>query len=250
MGCINKKLPINLQQMKKVLLKEIDYIINDKLYFLDIMFESLKNDIKKDEEKYNNKIKKLKDNMIKEIGSKFDSDNFIYNIIDDNHCTFKHTRGKNDGKFCCKNITINGNKKKYICRIHNKEHIAKKKINKLTNLNIRSTEAISNNIIIEKDKNNKIISDNIRILQNDKNSNKTVNIKKNIENNNKFGIIKKNKENLRNKYNKNIIINNFNVNSFRKIVNNYNYNNNSIYIYNKQNNITLLDFIPEKILSY
>jgi hypothetical protein len=44
--------------MKKVLLEEIYYIINDKLDFLDVIFETLKNEIKKDEDKYNNKIKK------------------------------------------------------------------------------------------------------------------------------------------------------------------------------------------------
>lgn len=165
MVCFNKNLPINLKQMKKVLLSEIDYIINDKLYFLDIIFSSLKNDLKKDEDKYNNKIKKLKDNIIKEISNKFNSDYFLYKIMDDNHCTFKHKRGKRESEFCCKKITNNGDKKKYLCTNHNPKHIPQPKVINKNNeevlssiTNINDNKKIRENIILNKNiyRNNKI----------------------------------------------------------------------------------------------
>lgn len=113
MVCLNEKLPINLKQMKSVFLKELDEIIENEIYYLNGI-----NDEKKD---------KLKNNIIKKMNNKFNSDFFIYRIIHNEHCTYKHQRGKNDGKFCCKRITNNGNKTKFVCTIHNKEHIPRKK---------------------------------------------------------------------------------------------------------------------------
>lgn len=246
MICLNKKLPVDMEEMKKVFIKELDVIIEHKLYYLDVMFPNLKNDIKNDENIYNDKIKKFKNNILKEFKSKFDSDNFIYRIIDQNHCTFKHEKGKNEGKFCCKKITKNGNKKKFICRIHNKDHIPKKKIK------LHEYETSEN---IEKTKNNRIISDKVEIYH-DKINGKIVDInndKKNIEKNRN---IRKNNENFRNK---NIYINKFNINSFRKKINyhkdnisNYIIYNNKKYFNNKpyKHNITLADFIPQNLLSY
>lgn len=148
MGCLNKKLPINLHQMKTILLNEINYIIDDKLYFLDVIFECLKKELKNDEDEYNNKIKKLKDNIIKEIRNKFNCDNFIYRIIDNNHCGFKHKRGKRDQEFCCKKITKNGNKDKYVCTTHNKDHIPNKRKDKNDLLlKINDKDEIQNNEI-------------------------------------------------------------------------------------------------------
>lgn len=214
MGCLNKKLPVDIVVMKNTLLKELDFIMENELEYLNDLDE--------------NKKDKLKKNVLKRFKNQINTDYFNYRIINENHCTYKHTRGKNEGYICCKNITNNGNRKKYICRIHNKEHVPKKK---LSNLNNRSTDA-----------NEKNISDNIEIIHNNKLNNKIVNINKYKDKRN----IKKNNEFFRNKK---MIINNFNINTFKKIVNNYNHYNNSKYIYNKHN-ITLLDFVPKNILSY
>jgi hypothetical protein len=114
MVCLNEKLPINLAQMKKNIIYELDSIIEHNLYYLDEI----------DEEKKT----KIKNSITKEFKNKINTDLFIYRIMDDNYCTFKHNRGKHDGEFCCRRITINGDKKKYLCRVHNKDHVPNKKI--------------------------------------------------------------------------------------------------------------------------
>lgn len=76
------------------------------------------------------KIDKIKTMMNKTINDYFSDDHQIYLSMDDNLCTYKHKKGKNEGKFCCKKITKNGDKNKYICTIHNKNHTPKKRLKK------------------------------------------------------------------------------------------------------------------------
>lgn len=71
-----------------------------------------------------NKIAKDTENYIKD---KLLDDYFIYLTMDDNLCTYKYRRGKKDGNYCCKKITKNGNKKKFVCTKHNPDHIPTKK---------------------------------------------------------------------------------------------------------------------------
>lgn len=130
MVCLNEKLPINKFKMQKVMLNKLEEIIEHELWYLEGV---------KDEKK-----EKLKKSIIKEMKNNFESDHFIYLMIHDEHCTYKHNRGKNNGNFCCKKITKKGDKKKYLCRTHNKNHVPQKRI----------TNTISNTINLDKSVNN------------------------------------------------------------------------------------------------
>lgn len=239
MVCLNEKLPINLKQMRSVLIKEIDSIIEHELYFLEIIFPSLKKDLKSDENIYNNKINKLKKNIIKDIKNKMDTDYFLYRIIDDKHCTFKHSRGKNEGNYCCKKIKTNliDNKEDYLCCTHSKKHIPKKKSIKIdynsTNKK-ENTKCPSSIDILELDQNKN--ESNIELLD-------FVGVKinnSNIPKINKSIIQKKDEKNNNityNKYYKKVINNNgqyitlsndiplvyFWINKIKKIKNKYNF---------------------------
>lgn len=122
MVCLNYKLQINLRQMKTELIKEIDSIIDHELYYID--------DKKLDENRKN----KLKNNIIRKIKKTIDTDNFIYRIMDDEHCTYKYIRGKKEAMYCGKKINTNliDNKKDYLCCSHSKKHIPKKRDKKDT----------------------------------------------------------------------------------------------------------------------
>lgn len=197
-----------MNQMKKVFISKLDEIIEDELYYIDGIKDEKKN--------------RIKNNIIKEMKKKFESDNFIYLILHDDHCTFKHTRGQNDGKFCCKKITENGDKKNYLCRTHNKNHIPQKRI---TNNKINSDKYVDNN------KDNSLNNYSIEVSEPDNPNiisiSKTIYlIKDDIENNIKMQKIQKiQKINYSLKYNninklkinKNININNFNIKRFRNI---------------------------------
>lgn len=105
-----KKLRNNLSLTVKEFLKEaLDYYIDKK------------------------NIEKILKNTEKFIKNKIIEDHFIYINMNDNLCTHKFKRGKRDGEYCCKRITKNGDKSKYICTKHNKGHIPKKKIKKVVN---------------------------------------------------------------------------------------------------------------------
>lgn len=177
MVCFNNKLPIDRLSMKRIMLSKLDEILDNKLWYLEGV---------KDESK-----DKLRKSIIKEMENEFNSDKFIYLMIHDDHCTFKHRRGKNDGNFCCKRITKNGDKKNYVCREHNKNHIPR------TKENIMKKEIDSKN-------------DSIKIINTDNNisSFKT-------KSNNNYILKPKLKKN------KKININSFNFNNFKKIINNY-----------------------------
>lgn len=197
MVCLNDKIPVNIFQMKKVIIDKLDQIIEDELFYIDD--KNLNQDIKD----------KLKNNILKEMKNKLYTDNFIYLIMDNNYCSFKHNRGKNDGKFCCKRITSNGDKKEYLCTIHNKNHIPKTK-----NIKMKIQKIYKNNETLEK-------LEKIETVKNVKDGNNNYIYIKNQNIKNALKI--KNKS----KIHKNIHINNFNINIFRNI--SYNDNNNNHY---------------------
>lgn len=72
----------------------------------------------------------------KYVKEKITEDHFVYLNMNDNICTHKFRKGKRDGEYCCKKITINGNKTKYVCTKHNKDHFPNKR--KIKNV-IKST---------------------------------------------------------------------------------------------------------------
>lgn len=247
---LNRKLPIDIEQMKKIVINEIDEIIEHKLYFLDVIFPTLKNELKKDEKIYNDKIKKLKNDIVKEFKIKINSDYLIYKIIHEEHCIFKHERGKNNGNFCCKRITKNGDKKKYVCTMHNKNHTPKKKIKLIEDKIEGNTKNIIPNLCKINSSNNEIILENseINYKENLNNNIELLSINKKLEDSKKIrkymknSGINKNKKIL--KFNSiNYLNNKININKIKKI---YNYDCQPI-IYNT---FTLLDFIPNNILSY
>ena len=107
MVALNDFLPINHIQLCNNLCKEIDtFMKNEFDHFVK------ENIVEKNSKKINKKIKNL-----------FLSDHFLYLNINDNFCTHKFKKGKDDRRFCCKKITKNGDKKKYVCRKHNPNHV-------------------------------------------------------------------------------------------------------------------------------
>lgn len=241
MVCLNDKLPIDFLKMKKILISELDSVIEDELYYID--------DMKKENKK------KIKINIVKNFKEKINMNHFVYMIIHKNHCTYKHTRGKKDGEFCCKKITKHGDINEYVCTTHNKNHIPtprqnlktkdktllynKKEelINSITkDIELKySTEFRSLNKTIEEFKidikKKEDIVDNLNLEINvlkkykNKTENKDLNIKINEKDEKKiFFEVKK-------KLNKDILINNYNKNK-RNGFSNYKNTNNIICKYN------------------
>lgn len=223
MVCLNNKLPIDVKSMKRIILKELDIILENNLWYLEDVKDERKDKLKKD--------------IVKEMKKNINSDNFLYLIIHNDHCTFKHQRGKKDGNFCCKNITVNGNKDKYVCTQHNRNYIPQK----------RQINTSSNNILISKSinliDNNNLTNESIKdILQKSELENNNTNIKvlssedtSSISNSN--GIKKyKNNHIIKNKIKKINLYNNFNLNYFKKNIkynDQYNSSENIICKYNK-----------------
>lgn len=107
-------------------------------------------------------IEKIKMKINKTINEFFENDYQIYNSMNNNHCTYKHRKGMKEGHYCCKKITKNGNKKKYLCTKHNPEHIPEKKAKKakimeITKINnnriINNTNSRDNKVIVFKKSN-------------------------------------------------------------------------------------------------
>lgn len=151
-------------------------VINDNICFsmkkLRKHFsDDIKNFINRALEHYLNEeeIKKIAENTGEYVKEKLLEDNFIYLTMDDNLCTYKYRRGKKDGNYCCKKITKNGNKHKYVCTRHNPDHIPKKRKNK----NFKNSK---NCKIFE---NNKNINNLVFKLKNDKNKILKKKLKKN-----------------------------------------------------------------------
>lgn len=195
MVCLNETISVNMKELSKLILEKVNQAIEDELYYVD--------DIKDDKKEI------IKNRILKEIKTQVKNDNFIYRIMANNRCTYKHKHGKHDGFFCHKNITKNGDSKKYLCRTHNKFHIPKsrKNIN-----NIEDNNKIINKFTIEK---------SINLIKNDidhypeqlQKINKT---SLNIINDNSIYQKKLFKNNIKRK-NIKIHIDNFNLNYFKKI---------------------------------
>lgn len=137
MAILNDIISLNIKELKKEILKSVEEEIDHELYYLDEINEDRK--------------KILKKNILKNMKIKINTDNFIYTVMDKNICTFKHTRGKKDGHFCCKKITKKGDKKKFVCRTHNKNHIPNKKIKHLKDKSLENKKV---NEKVDHEKNN------------------------------------------------------------------------------------------------
>src|SRR5215216_6435356 len=77
--------------------------------------------------------KKIMGNIIKEKTNDIKSNHFWYVNSSSNICTHIHKRGKKEGFMCHRkiNTNLNGHKPDYLCCIHSKNHIPKKKIKKV-----------------------------------------------------------------------------------------------------------------------
>lgn len=116
MVCLNENISFNIKSLKKNLSLEIQNFMEEYEYLI------------KDK-----KITFLKEQIHKKINSLFNLDHFIYINMNENHCTYKHKRGRNEGYFCCKKIRSNNPKKVFLCVKHDKDHVPlrrKKKNNK------------------------------------------------------------------------------------------------------------------------
>lgn len=170
MVCLNDNIPVNYIQMKKLIALELNDIIEHELYYIEDIDEEKKDKIKK--------------NIVKEMKNKLNTDFFIYRIINNNYCTFKHAKGKKEGYFCCKRITENGDNENFVCTIHNKKHIPKKKVGDINKINTKNinNKPINNFNDIIKINNQKIIIKSIN-NENDNFFKLCKNIKYNIKNN-------------------------------------------------------------------
>lgn len=167
MVCLNDVISFKKNILKNNLKNELNDYIQNNFYLNEIPQLKLESNIKSELTiKIIDNIKNLIKNKINEL---FENDYFLYKNMDDNVCTHKYKRGKNDGRFCCKKITKKGNKEKYVCRIHNPDHKPEKRNNKK----------------LKNSKNNK----NCKIFENNKNiDNSTIKI-----NNSKNKILKRKK---------------------------------------------------------
>lgn len=220
MVCLNENLTINIKQMKNIFISKLDNIIEHELHYIEGI-----NDIKKD---------KIKNAIIKEIKNEMNTDYFMYSIMDDKYCTYKHSRGKKEHQFCCKKITNNGNSKKYVCTIHNKLHIPKKKVNfNISDKNINIMDKYENNGY----NNLKLIEyKNIDPILESKNKKKRKNINsKMIKNNDKHNTIIRKNINSKMLINKKIYIKDFDMKKLKNSLKIYNskiickYNENICY---------------------
>lgn len=203
MVCLNKNLPINISIMKKEIISILDFIIEEKLKYIDGINHEKKERIRK--------------NIIKDFISEIDRDFFIYKIIDENHCVHKYKRGERQGQYCVKKINTNldiNEKKDFLCCKHSKKHKPKKKIKGQPSAN-------NNCIIIETDEKSKI---NIIDNKIDKNIYKRNKINKMYLYNRKIKIKNNKVESINSSFssfNNNILYNSFNIicNSFDSLTN-------------------------------
>lgn len=71
---------------------ELDTIIENELYYLNVIFPNLKID----ENIYNIKIEKIKNNIIKSFKNRISENIIIERIIHNDHCIHRIKRGKHD----------------------------------------------------------------------------------------------------------------------------------------------------------
>lgn len=180
MPCLNKKLVVDFHKMKSVFVQELENIINNEFYYIDVVTN---------EKKY-----KIKNIIVKDFKNKINENNIIEKIIPDNHCIHKYKRGNKEGNYCCNKIRTNlykNDKKDYLCCKHSKKHIPKKRNTKNdTDINLLN----ENKNVLQK----YIVSETL------KDDNKKTNYKYKNENKNNY---------LQKHINKNILENN-NINKF------------------------------------
>lgn len=181
---LNKVISVNIKLLEKWVLEKLGNEIEDELDYVHNITDERK--------------EKIKNNILKRMKYEMKKDNFVYRIMDEKKCVYKHKIGNKDGYFCHKNITKNGDKNEYLCRIHNKHHVPEKKIIK----NIPIKDSI--NIIKEnRNKINNIIknktSEDISSTKNKKENDNVLSLN-NILNNDKPLLLNKNKSNNIYKY--------------------------------------------------
>lgn len=113
MVCLNDKLPIDYNRLRSLFAEELSNIIEYEIYYID----GLKHE----------KKEKIKNNIINAFKNKMNSNFIIEQVIHKDNCIYKYKKGKKDDMVCCKKITKNGDKYKYVCTTHNKNHIPKPK---------------------------------------------------------------------------------------------------------------------------
>lgn len=166
MVVLNDFLPISILSLKTHFSNKLMDILDDKLdYYIETSTVIKKND-----------KKRLFNNIVKEVKNIISSDHFLYLIMDNNYCTHKYKKGKNEGKYCAKKIRSNNPKKVYLCCSHDKDHVPKKK-----NISVDNThspmELINNNI----DDNNKF-KNKIEIKNDPKKKNININYNNQLNN--------------------------------------------------------------------
>lgn len=171
MVCLNKKVPIDLSLMKKVIISELENIIKNKLcYILD----------------KNEKIEKINKNIINELKNRFNTDLFIQRMVHNENCIYKYKRGSKESQLCCNKITINGDKENFVCTKHNKKHIPIKR--NINNISVKKSIELfkeNENVNVKLSGQNIINNDREDIPSKDKR------LKHNVINKNNFKIIKK-----------------------------------------------------------
>lgn len=162
---LNKNIFINIKSLEFNILKIVEDKVQNELYYVDNITDEKK--------------ERIKINILKEVKMEIRKDNFIYRSMADNRCIFKHKNGKNDGHFCHKNITKNGDSKNFLCTKHNKNHIPSKKRLKENKKQVqRNNNIINNNIVCNIRK-----IDSLHIIKSKLITKKNISLKNNINNN-------------------------------------------------------------------
>lgn len=165
MPCLNEKLPIDYFILRKIFIEELKNIINNELEYVDVI--------------KNEKKERIKNNIINDFKNRINTNCIIERVIHKDYCIHRYNRGKNEGNICCKRVTNKGDRNKYVCRIHNKNHIPKKKIlnepvnKRMINTSINNTVKLLTNVNeIKEEKINKFYIKNKINSINKKNYNK------------------------------------------------------------------------------
>lgn len=136
MVCLNTYLPFNKYKLK-----------NNIFNGLQDMMIKLEFDLNLDKIK----VEKINKNIKEEINKMFNNDYFLYLTLDDEYCTHKFKKGRNEGYLCTKkiNTNLNGEKKDYLCTKHSKKHVKRKRLYK--NIDLKLNENINKKQKIIKD---------------------------------------------------------------------------------------------------
>jgi hypothetical protein len=134
---LNEKVLVDIKSLEMNILMIVEEQIENQLDYIHNITDKKKETVK------NNIIKKVKKEIRRDL--------FLHRIMAEDRCTYKHNVGKKDGHFCHNKITKNGDEKRYLCRVHNKNHIPIKKIkcnNSDKNISInKSIHLVNNNKI-------------------------------------------------------------------------------------------------------